>query len=223
MNLFIDIETIPTQREDLRQSIEVHAPRKYKKQESIDKWMEENYEAEFDKQWRKTALDGSQGEIICISWAIDDEEPRGVLRTLGESENDLLNRFNEGMEIYLKAKHSDYITDPIWIGHNICDFDLRFIWQRFVVNGIKPVVNIPHNTKPWDKKVFDTLYEWKGDNKAGGSMNKICKIFGIEDKGDIDGSKVWDYVKAGKEDEVFEYCKDDVRRTQEIYRRIRFL
>jgi len=223
MKLFIDIETIPTQREDLRQLIEVKAPGNYKKQESIDKWIEDNHETEFDKLWRKTGLDGSQGEIICISWATEDNKPKVVKRDLGESEEVLLAEFFFELAKDLVDQNSDYLIQPRWIGHNICDFDLRFIWHRCVVNNVKPRIHIPYDAKPWSNKVFDTLYEWKGNNKAGGSLNKVCKILGILEKGDIDGSKVWDYVKEGKVDEVAEYCKDDVRRVQDLYKRMKFL
>jgi predicted PolB exonuclease-like 3'-5' exonuclease len=55
------------------------------------------------------------------------------------------------------------------------------------------------------------------------SLDKLCKAFGIETpKGGIDGSKVWDYVKAGKIDEVAAYCARDVEATRKVYKRLTF-
>ncbi len=54
-------------------------------------------------------------------------------------------------------------------------------------------------------------------------MAKICKALGIDGKGDIDGSKVWDYVQAGRIAEVAEYCKGDISRTLAMYKRFNFL
>ena len=61
---------------------------------------------------------------------------------------------------------------------------------------------------------------------AGGTggrikLDALCKALGIEGKpDDIDGSKVWDFVKAGEHQKVCDYCADDVRKTREIYQRM---
>jgi len=111
---------------------------------------------------------------------------------------------------------------PVWVAHNGCDFDFRFLWQRCVVLGVKPVIRIPYNDRPWSKDVIDTLYMWTGLNKAGGSLDKICKAFGLEGKGDMDGSKVYDAWKDGEEKKIAEYCQDDVEKLRAIYKRMTF-
>ena len=222
MNLYIDIETIPTQRQDFQDEIraKITAPGQYKKPESIAKWMQEFGEAAFDDAWRKTSFDGTIGEIICIGFALGDGEAQEVHRTT-RTEAVMLANFNLTMSELLKDSYGNVIH-PTWVGHNICDFDARFIWQRMVLNNVKPAFNIPYNEKPWSNKVFDTLYQWKGNNKSGGSLDRICKAMNLKGKGDIDGSKVWDYVKAGKVAEVAEYCKDDVNKTRQLYKRMMF-
>ena len=54
------------------------------------------------------------------------------------------------------------------------------------------------------------------------SLNKLCQVLNIEQKGDIDGSKVWQAVQDGRIDEVAEYCSKDVERVRAIYKRMNF-
>ena len=222
MRLYIDTETVPTQNKELMDNIRssIKPPGNYKKQESIDKWIETEGEAAYEAAYRKTALSGTTGEIICISYAIDDLEPVNVWRRLSEPEDELLRLFFTSLGRGLTDSSGK--RKPVWIGHNITGFDLRFIWQRCVINKVKPSIHIPHNSKPWSEDVFDTLFEWTGDKVAGGSLDKISKAMGYEGKGEITGANVWDYVKAGKEDEVANYCADDVILTRNLYKRMTF-
>lgn len=63
--LFIDIETIPSQKqgalEECRANIK--APGNMSKPETISAWMRENAESSAEDAWRKTALDGSRGGL----------------------------------------------------------------------------------------------------------------------------------------------------------------
>ena len=58
--------------------------------------------------------------------------------------------------------------------------------------------------------------------RAGGSMDRLCRLLGIPGKGDISGADVWPMVKAGKLAEVAEYCRGDVERTRALYNRMTF-
>ncbi len=62
------------------------------------------------------------------------------------------------------------------------------------------------------------------------SLDRICKALGIQAKGEdlpegeyIDGSLVWEFVKRGEIEKVAAYCKADVIRCREVYKRINFL
>lgn len=222
MNLFIDIETIPSQKPDAKDGIVIEAPGNYKKPESITKWLDENSESEADKVYQKFGLDGALGEIICIGYAFDDEEPKIIGRQTDASEATMLIDFFKMLydKKFAKQGQPESFT---WVGHYITGFDLRFIWQRCVANNVKPLVNIPYKAKPWDNDVFDTMSEWTGIKKTGiGKLDAICKALGHEGKGDIDGSQVWEYIKAGRYDEIFNYCKDDVELTRFLYRKMTF-
>ena len=63
--------------------------------------------------------------------------------------------------------------------------------------------------------------QWAGvGNRV--SLDKLCKALGLPGKGEIDGSKVWDYVRDGRIAEVADYCADDVRKVWAVYRRMTF-
>ena len=218
-NIYFDIETIPTQSEHLKNHIQTNLtpPANYKKQETIDAWIEENR----DLAYRKTALNGGFGQIVCIGYAINDNDVRTIyFDDWATSESDILKTFfNELIECY---RPSADIT-PHFIGHNIENFDLRFIYQRAIVLGIKPPSFLPLNSKSYNNMyIFDTMTEWAGKRNYV-SLNEVCLSLGIPTKGDeIDGSKVWDFVQAGELKRVAEYCADDVEKVRAIHKRIAF-
>ena len=239
MNLYIDIETIPSQlpwvKEDIR--LNIKAPGNYKKPEAIAKWKEDNWE----DQWLKTSLDGSRGEIICIAWALDDSEPEVVWRKLPSSKDDYSGSEEEVIRSFfskvveqirladlaekgLREAGELGVPGPVWVGHYLTGFDLRFIWQRCVINSIPPQISIPYDATAWDRRVFDTKLEWSGKQPSGaGSLDMVSRLLGYEGKGDIDGSKVWGYVQDGREEEVAEYCRQDVEKTRILHKRMTFL
>ena len=216
MKIYIDIETIPTQNEDLQTYIceNLKPPANFKNQETIDKWLTENK----DEAVNKTSLDGAFGEIVVIGVAINDEEPVLFYREDWQSsdrEIDILTRFNN----YLRKHTNKSTTAPQFVGHNITKFDDRFILQRLIVNNIKPYYTSNRNN------TYDTMIEWAGygNKERYPSLDKLCKVLGIEQKGDIDGSKVWQYVQDGRIAEVAEYCAKDVERVRQIYKRMTFM
>jgi len=168
------------------------------------------------ENWRKTALDGSQGQIFSIAY--DASEPV-VIWSMDEQE--VLGQFNEYLHASLQRLDRN-AGIPYFIGHNIGKFDLKFIWRRMVINGIKPLFRIPHNGRH-GKDFFDNQVEWcfYGDRI---SQDKLCKLLGVEGKpGDIDGSKVWDFVEAGEYQRVADYNLDDVAKVKQIYNRLMFV
>lgn len=224
--LFLDIETIPTQNQILIKSFKdgIKAPGNYSKQETIDKWLEDNRDSEADKLHRKTAIDGLHGEIFSIAWAFDDGAAYVVYRGNNETEKFLLQSFFTQISD-IKDSYGNRAVISKWVGHYITGFDLRFIWQRCVINGVKPSVSIPYDAKPWDDRVFDTKVAWTGSGQysGAGSLDAMSRAFGLDGKGDIDGSKVYDYWLAGRFDEIAEYNKDDVVKTRGMYKRMNFI
>lgn len=220
MLITLDIETCPSQSEELRAEFlaNVKTPAQYKKPESIAEWLKENAEAEADAAWRKTSFDGAYGHVCVIGVAFDDEPPIALYDTdwVGGEAGILRNLFSLVDEACTEQPN----VRPVFVGHNLVEFDLRFIFQRAVVLGVKPSSFIPFSAKPWDGSVYDTMVRWGATR--GGSLDKIAKALGLGGKGDIDGSMVWDYVRDGRIAEIAEYCRRDVALARAIYKRMTF-
>lgn len=238
MNITIDIETIPAQDQGIIDAMRadrldeladalqsVKAPGNYKDQAKIDAYVDEakaklraEYEAKAEEDYLKTSFDGGAGQICVIGWAIDDGDPQSVSATgLGSSDEKFL------LERFFSAMHAAYRPGnrATIVGHNIINFDLRFLWQRSMVLGVRPPGFFPRDPKPWDDSVFDTMLQWAGQ-RGTISMDRLCLALGLPGKGDISGKDVWPMVQAGRIEDVAAYCRDDVRRTRAIFKRMTF-
>lgn len=221
MLITLDIETCPSQSPELKAEFlaNVKAPAQYKKPESIAEWLKENAEAEAEVAWRRTSFDGAYGHVCVIGLAVDDNEPVALYDAdWHANEADVLRQFFSAIDAACAAQPN---VRPIFVGHNLVEFDLRFLFQRAVVLGVKPSRHIPFTAKPWDDSVFDTMTRWSG-LKDRVKLDKLAKACGLEGKGDIDGSMVWDYVRDGRIAEIAEYCRHDVALARAIYRRMTF-
>ena len=221
MNVFIDIETIPAQPEDKAKQLiaeSISAPKTMSKAETIQAWHdgEGKYAGEKEKaieeKYRKTALDGTTGEIISIAYTVENDDTQSVSRSLDCDEGVFIASVMDDINFNLGAR------PPRFIGHNI-RFDLRFLFQRCAVHSIRPTFSFKQYGRH-DTDFFCTMEAWAGYGKRI-SQDNLCKALGIEGKpGDIDGSKVWDFVKAGDIGRVQGYNADDVEKVRKIYARI---
>lgn len=221
MLITLDIETCPSQSPELKAEFlaNVKAPAQYKKPESIAEWLKENAEAEADAAWRRTSFDGAYGHVCVIGLALDDQEPVAMYEDdWHANEASVLRRAFDWIDRACAAQPN---VRPVFVGHNLVEFDLRFLFQRAVVLGVKPSRHIPFSAKPWDDSVFDTMARWAGV-KDRVKLDKLAKACGLEGKGDIDGSMVWDYVRDGRIAEIAEYCRHDVALARDIYKRMTF-
>lgn len=212
---YFDIETIPSQLPGIRDEFiaAVKAPGQYKKADSIAEWLKENREIEGEDAWLKTSFDGGLGHACVIGFAVGDGTPHTYQREYHD-EKTLLEDFFSAV--------TDAGPGLTFIGHNLIGFDLPFLWKRAMVLNVKPPLFFPRNPKAWSESVVDTMLLWDGQQRAGGSMDRICKLMGIEGKGDMDGSKVWPMYQEGKLTEIAHYCKGDVERTRAMHKRMTF-
>lgn len=236
MKLFIDLESIPDQRPDAfdRYLDAVKPPGNLKKQETIDKWMVENAETVALENFKKTGLNGLHGEICSIAWALDDNDIFVITRGLKPvgSETDLLNLFWEHLlqDIREYSERREDVNWPRlqWIGHNLLDFDLRFLKQRSIIRGIKPAQMIPADARHGGDHVFDTMKEWAGW-RGYIKQSDLVEAFGIglpdwadEDLAEVDGSKVWDIYREQDYSLIAEYNRLDVYYVREIHKRMTY-
>lgn len=214
MIITFDIETIPTEDASVIAEIAkgIKPPATMKKAETISEWVELEKQKAIDEAVAKTSFDGGYGSICCIGWAIDNGEP---FASIGKEE-DILNQFFTDIDENYSPR-----DEIVFVGHNVSSFDLRFLYQRAVVLGIKPPFFMPFNAKSWDKSIYDTMTAWAGfGNRV--SLDKLCKIFGFEYESEIDGSMVYEYYKAGRIEEIAKYCKEDVANTRKVYNKLTF-
>ena len=117
-------------------------------------------------------------------------------------------------------KDFDCETDEL-VGHNLIGFDLPFIFQRCLVNGIsaRPLVDLAEFRV---RGVFDTMHQWWLGAKRSVSLDDLAWALGIESSktATAEGSKVFDLYQEGKLAEIREYNLNDVRVTRKIYERM---
>jgi DNA polymerase elongation subunit (family B) len=174
----------------------------------------------------KTALNGDFGRILCIGFADEHEDGRseeGVVgwddrtRTLSVCERDMLVEFWDRMRGF--STNLDRV-----VGHNLFDFDLKFILKRSVILGVRPTVELSF-ARYRNQPIFDTMYEW--ERWSPGSrvkLDTLAKALGLRSskEGGVDGGKVYDLFLKGEHEAIRDYCLADVTLTREIYRRMTF-
>jgi len=196
VKLFLDIETLPGD-ESLRRELanRVKSDR-------------------LERTYRETALRGHLGRILCIGYIKDS--PYGLNEGIftGEEPEILTQFWNLARDV------------DLFVGFNIFDFDLKFIIQRSVVHGVKPTKELSFARYRSDP-IYDVMWEWaKRDRGDRVSLDEIAKALGLEsskERLEGDGSKVYDYYKEGRLQEIYEYCQADVRVTRQIYIKMNFI
>lgn len=196
--LFLDIETIPVEKEkhELLENI-------YNKRRIHGK-----NPGTFEEFLAGTGLDGAFGRIACISYAFDDDNPK----TISGDEKKILQKFWE------IAKSAD-----LFVGFNILDFDLRFIYQRSVIQAVKPTLDL-NFARYRSNPIFDVMKEWSKWESHNVSLDTLAKALGLKTSKDgaINGSNVAKAYDEGRIKEICEYCEKDVELTRQIYKRLTF-
>lgn len=202
--MYLDIETIPAPGSDLVKLKDLYEHKKKRYEEQGQK-----FSKKFQDFVGETNFSGSFGQILCIAYAIDEEE----VQILTGKEIDILKEF------WALAKNAD-----LFIGHNVMDFDLKFIYQRSVIFRVKPTKELcfaRYRSFP----IYDTLREWQhwGGGSGLDSLDALAKAFDYPtSKQGIDGSQVYSYYQAGRLEEIYKYCKADVVLTRQVYKRMTF-
>lgn len=220
MRIYVDIETRATEIPAVlaRVTAGVRPPSNYKSPEAIAKWWAEQGEAQKAEAVNKTALDGTFGQIICIGWAIEDDP---VVVTCGGSERELLQQWGadlaEAARRHAGGDTHMWDTRVTWIGHNVQDFDIRFLWQRSRINDVRLPFRLPLDRYPKGPWLYDTMKEWSGWGKYV-KQTDLELAFGL-DRSDPLARGGADVATASLEDTVA-HCREDVRLLREIYRRL---
>lgn len=197
--LYLDIETLPA-ADEMREILKDIYNRK-RKGKYTPKTFEEFVES--------TGLDGSYGRIACISYAVNNEP----IKTLVGDEKKLL------LDFWEIAKNAD-----LFIGFNLMDFDLRFIYQRSIILGIKPSKDLSF-ARYRNFPIYDIMCEWSKWNLQNRiSLHALSKVLGVPSpkEGEIEAKDVAQAYKDGRIKEICEYCEKDVETTRKIYKKMIF-
>jgi predicted PolB exonuclease-like 3'-5' exonuclease len=159
---------------------------------------------------KKLSLSAATAKIICLCYAIEPPVNAEVQVLEGE-ETDIIKSF---WKIAVDCN--------LFVGHNILDFDLRFIYQRSIIHQIKPSRDLPF-ARFRNAPIFDTMQEWSKWGREHASLDLLSKALSIPSpKESLDGSKVYPYYRAGRIADIVNYCKCDVDSVRQVYRRLTF-
>lgn len=229
MQIFIDIETAPTEDADTLAAIRagIRPPASYKKPESIAAWHATEGEAAALEAIGRTALDGGAGQVIAIGLALDNDRPPVVLlRKDGEAEAELLRQFFETVEDWTAggavadAQGRTLWSDaPFFIAHNAA-FDLGFLWRRCIVHGLRPPFALPGPSARPGKDYGCSMMAWAGYRERI-SLQALCRALALPDpKAEGSGAQAWQWWKAGELERVATYCAGDVQAVRAIWHRL---
>ncbi|MBI4084753.1 MAG: ribonuclease H-like domain-containing protein [Candidatus Levybacteria bacterium] len=199
IRLFLDIETLPCNEESKAMILEI-----LKKRNS-------NGKKDDEQLFLQTGLDGTYGRICCI----------GIIKEgHGKIEKDVI----KGTESEILRKFWEIARNAhLFIGHNVMDFDLPFIYQRSIINGVKPSVDL-NFARYRSNPIFDTMREWtKWSFNATVKLDTLAKVLHLPtSKDEMDGSMVYPKFLEGKINEICKYCMKDVELNRLVYYRMIF-
>lgn len=199
--MYLDIETLPADdsMHDLMRQIHKKRVEDGKTTKTFEEVIEES------------GLNGAFGRICCIGFAINDDKAQ----TLCGPEEKMLQDF------WAMAKNID-----LFIGFNVMDFDLKFIYQRSIILQIKPSIELSF-ARYRSHPIYDILYEWaKWSGGVGSriSLDNLARAMGIPSSkgGEVEGKTVAKAYAEGKINLICDYCAKDVEVTRSIYKRMTF-
>jgi 3'-5' exonuclease len=231
MNLFLDIETIPSQVPGAWDTVRANLrpPAAMKLPATIEKWWREEADAAAEEQWRKQSFDATFGEICSIA-VVDDCDRQFVrCRRQGQSEAELIREAFAAVEGWTRddaakivPNHPDAwpVDDHCIVGHN-ASFDTTFLWRRCIVHDLARPGWLPWPMARAGRDFQCTMLMWSGH---GGrvSLDALAKALHIPSPkaGGLDGSGILDAWLADEYDRIAEYNLRDALTVREIFHRL---
>ena len=149
-----------------------------------------------------------EASILCIGYAFDDSKPE----VLTGDEKHIMTSFEGLFDQFGDKRHNIG-----FVGHNIKEFDLKFIYHRAIryrLTGLMRQLKFMRR-----EMVYDTMEQWGfASYKDFTSQDSLLKYLGLGGKGDIDGGMVYDMYLAGEMFMIYDYCKKDVEDVRRIFK-----
>jgi DNA polymerase elongation subunit (family B) len=158
----------------------------------------------------KGALDAMTGRVVCIGMLIDDGGTVTEITLADEDERRLVAEFWRTIT-----------PQDVLAGHNLIDFDLRFLQQRSWILGIKPSRAVD-TRKYYTREVIDTLQLWTHwGNKKGTTLDALAAALGCGAKTG-NGPNVARWWADRDLESIKAYCQHDVRLAYQIFCRLTY-
>ncbi len=219
--IYLDIETLPP-IESFREKLarDINAEQGTDEPEPG----EAEIEVEVEKRFRDLSLRGEWGRLLCIGLVIEED---GVVKLCGALGRDReTRRFHMDEARTLRSFWSLVAGfregQDLFIGHNLLDFDLPFLYKRSCIHGVRPSVNLSFR-RYQSHPVFDTMWEWtKWRHRI--ALHELTRALGIPSpkESGVDGLGIYDLYHQGRHEEIAQYCMRDVKRTREVFYRLQY-
>lgn len=159
----------------------------------------------------KGALGALTGRVVCISTLVDDGTTAKETTFAGEREDLIISDFWAAVR-----------PDDVVVGHNVLDFDLRFLKQRSWILWIRPSRTLD-TRKYYTGDVIDTLQLWTNwsGNKTGATLDALGVALGCGGK-TSNGADVARWWAERDIESIKEYCRDDVRLAYRVFCRLTY-
>jgi DNA polymerase elongation subunit (family B) len=163
-----------------------------------------------DPNDEKGALDAMSGRVVCIGMLIDDGQIVTEITLADKDERQLITEF------WRTVAPSDVL-----VGHNVLEFDVRFLRQRSWILGIQPSRKVD-TRKFYSGDVIDTLQLWTNwGNKKGVTLDALGVALGCGGKTG-NGSNVAQWWAERDIDSIKTYCQEDVRLAYRVFCRLTY-
>lgn len=219
--IYLDIETLPPAEETKTSLLQGLRQQKLTMQETIN---DDDLAMMADEQYRTYALHGERGRILTIGLLIEEN---GVLLQQGG-----LGRDRETRQYHLDEARTlrafwKLVADfnpsrDLFIGHNILDFDLPFIYKRSIIHQIKPTLHLPFRRFQC-QPIFDTMWEWSCWRHRI-SLHDLAQALAVPSpkEAGVTGDNVYDLYQQGRHEEIAQYCMRDVLCVRAVFHRLRY-
>lgn len=223
--IFIDLETYKTRNpiliDQIRHEQRARVPAMNKSKEEKLMWnTPEGIESRTSEAIAKTSVDVLRAEILCIAIGIDEDPPE-VITCMPEHEV-------EGLELFREWINENVSPETVWIGHNLQNFDLPVLINRFRALCIKPPAQFPtFNGRYWGGRIYDTMLRTPCQNGLGlVRLEDVCLAYGITssksricltDGTPLEGSTVGLAYERKEYDAIMEYARLDIDATRSLY------
>lgn len=219
--IFLDIETLPPV-EAFREKLALEI---YAEQGTGELGPgESEIDVEVEKRFRDLALRGEWGRLLCVGVVIEEE---GVVKHCG-----VLGRERETRRFHLDEARTlrsfwRLVTgfregQDLFIGHNLLDFDLPFLYKRSCIHGVRPSMNLSFR-RFQSYPIFDTMWEWMKWRQRI-SLHELTQALGIPSpkESGVDGLGIYDLYQQGRHEEIAQYCMQDVKCAREVFYRLQY-